>query len=78
MGKFSWMKRVDEFMMNMDVHSVEYYLKNVAYKNKKDDYLRLQKETICPMDKVAPEDIQNLKNDGMVLFNENKESIVKL
>jgi len=33
MGKLSWMKRVDEFMMNMDVHAVEYYLKNIAYAN---------------------------------------------
>ena len=33
MGKMSWMKRVDEFMMNMDVHSAEYYLKNIAYAN---------------------------------------------
>jgi hypothetical protein len=31
MGKMSWIKRVDEFMMNMDVHSAEYYLKNIAY-----------------------------------------------
>jgi hypothetical protein len=34
-------------------------------------------ETTCPMDKVAPEDITNLKNDGMKLFNENKVQIEK-
>ena len=43
----------------------------------KDDYVRLQKVTTCPMDKVAPSDITNLKNDGLALFQDNKEKIVK-
>jgi patatin-like phospholipase/acyl hydrolase len=60
MGKMSWMKRVDEFMMNMDVHATEYYLEKIAFADKKDDYVRLQKVTTCPMDKVAPSDITNL------------------
>lgn len=54
MGKMSWIKRVDEFMMNMDVHAAEYYLEKIAFANNKQDYLRLQKVTTCPMDKVAP------------------------
>ena len=64
-------------MMNMDVHATEYYLEKIAFADKKDDYVRLQKETTCPMDKVAPSDITNLKNDGLALFQDNKEKIVK-
>ncbi len=63
--------------MNMDVHAAEYYLENIAFAGNKDDYVRLQKETKCPMDQVAPSDITNLKNDGLALFQENKEKIVK-
>jgi hypothetical protein len=37
-------------MMNMDVHAAEYYLENIAFAGNKDDYVRLQKETKCPMD----------------------------
>ena len=64
-------------MMNMDVHATEYYLEKIAFADKKDDYVRLQKVTTCPMDKVAPSDITNLKNDGLELFQDNKEKIVK-
>ena len=63
-------------MMNMDVHATEYYLEKIAFADKKDDYVRLQKVTTCPMDKVAPSDITNLKNDGLDYEDHNMSYLI--
>lgn len=56
-------------MMNMDAYSSHWWLKNEFRRmGTPDDYLRLQKESKIGMDKIDPESIKELKNDGEGLY----------
>jgi len=51
--KFSYLLYKNEFMMNMDTYSADYYLQQqFAAEKRPQDYLRLQKVTTISMDDI--------------------------
>jgi len=53
----------DEFMMNMDTYSADYYLRqNFHAENRVGDYLRIQKEVRIPMDDISQSNIDLLQS----------------
>jgi len=72
-SKITYMKKLSEFMMNMDTYTSHFKLLNVFNHvlNKPDDYLRLQKSSTVGMDKVDKASIDELVRDGDKIYKIN-------
>ena len=77
--KLAMLKKLGEFMMNMDTYSADYYLFNEFNdKGESDKYLRLQKTSNVGMDKIDKKNIDQLKIDGKDLYNLKKVELEKM
>ena len=74
MNIISFVKKLGEFMMNMDAYTADHALK-LAINDAENNYLRLQTTSKIGMDNIKPEAIQGLKDDGLKLWEENKAKI---
>ncbi len=75
MTKVTWLKKMGEFMMNMDTYTADNYLK---WSMPEDRYLRLQTTSNIGMDKIDKKSIDGLKADGNKLYRENAEALEAL
>ena len=74
MTKWDWISKFnakDEFVMNMDVYTAHWYLRELfdVFYERPDDYVRLQTVTTNSMDKVDPDTINGLIEDGVNVFD---------
>jgi len=73
---FAFMKKLGEFMMNMDAYASDFYLLNEFTENgKPENYLRMQRTSNVGMDKIDDKNIKQLKIDGTSLYNENDTAV---
>lgn len=70
--KLTYMSKLSEFMMNMDVYTSHYKLLNVfnMVLKRPDDYLRLQKTSKVGMDKIDAASINELVSDGTKIYED--------
>ena len=76
MNVISFVKKLGEFMMNMDAYSADRAL-SFAIEDAENNYVRLQTTSKIGMDNIKPEAIQGLKDDGLKLWQDNQAKIEK-
>lgn len=77
--KKAYVKWKNEFMMNIDNYSAEYYLRaQFATQGRSDDFLRVQVVTSISMDDISKTNLDKLQAAGNDLYDKEKESIIKM
>ena len=71
-NKISYLKKLNEFMMNIDTYTAHNYLKT-NLPEAESRYLRLQTTSNIGMDKIDKRSIEGLQADGQKLYRENQE-----
>lgn len=72
----AYVRKLGEFMMNMDAYASDYYLLNEFAENGQEaNYLRMQTTSNVGMDKIDKANIDQLKLDGARLYEENKTKL---
>lgn len=79
-SKITYMKKLSEFMMNMDTWTTHFKLANVFNHvlSKPQDYLRLQKTSKVGMDKVDKASIDELVSDGEKMYDANSTKLEEM